>query len=324
MVQAISFDVPGDIKVLKMINLDIAPPKPDEVTIKNTACEVNFIDIYHRKGIYNLNSNPKILGISGVGYIERIGSNIDGFKEGDKVGYISQNGGAYSQKININQKHVFTIPQEIKDTIAAASIVKGLTAHYLANRTFVVKKGVAVLIHAAAGGVGQLLAQWCNINGALVLGTVGSEEKKAIARSSGCHKVINYQSEDWVAQVMKHTENLGVNCVYDAVGKATFEGSLKCLMKIGILVSYGAASGEITSIDPGKLAEKSLFFTKPTLFDYKDNRMELVLSAAELFNMISSNKLIVQDPTVLPLNQVMQAHNMLESRKTTGSIVLVP
>jgi NADPH:quinone reductase len=324
MVQAVSFENPGGIEVLKVIDVAVSPPADEEVTVKHIACEVNFLDVYHRKGIYPLDANPKIPGVSAVGYIEKLGKNVKGFREGDRVGYVCKFGGGYSVKRNINQSVIFSIPEQIPDYIAAASIVKGLTAHYLCKETFIVKPGVAVLIHAAAGGVGQILARWCNMLGALVIGTVGSEEKKGIALKAGCHKVINYQTENWVEKVLKYTNSIGVNCVYDSVGQATFSSSLECLMKIGILVSYGASSGSIQPFDIGLLSGKSLFFTKPSLFDYKENRLNLVLSAGELFENIKEELLVINEPTRFPLIEAAKAHSDLESRKTTGSSILIP
>jgi NADPH2:quinone reductase len=324
MPRAIAFEQPGSYSVLKLIDVQVPKPGPKEAKIKQKAIEVNFLDIYHRSGLYELPDNVKIPGISAVGVIEEIGSEVEGFKVGDRVGYATAPSGAYCDSRCISAELLFHIPKEIPDVVAAACLVKGMTAHYLATRVFIARPGVAVLVHAAAGGVGQMLSKWCNNAGAFVIGTVGSDIKKQTAYDSGCHEVINYSSQDWPAKVREATKGYGVNAVYDSVGKVTFDGSLECLMNFGILVLYGNSSGMVDQLEIKKLAGKSLFFTRPSLFHYKKNRMELILSASELFQNLISGSITARVQAELPLESAAEAHKMLESRNTAGSIVLVP
>lgn len=322
---AVVFDQPGDASVLQARDIPDRNPTENEVLIRHTAIEVNYIDVYHRKGFYQLSSNPKVPGVSAIGKIVALGEKVEGFMVGQKVGYATAHmGGAYSRQRCIDSSFVFDVPIDIDDRVAASCLVKGMTAHYLSHRVYIVRPGHGVLIHAAAGGVGQLLAQWCNAMGAYVIGTVGSEEKLQIARDNGCHIAINYNKPDWVAQVKAATKGFGVNAVYDSIGQATFDGSLECLMPMGIMVSYGASSGAVQNIDLSKIGAKSLFLTRPSLFDYKSDRMELVLSAQEIFTNVFDQTL---KPTIFaefPLSQAAMAHELLESRKATGSIILIP
>lgn len=322
---AIVFEQIGGPSVLQAKDVPDRKPNDNEILIRHTAIEVNYVDIYHRTGLYQLPGEPKIPGVSAVGIIVELGDKVEGFTVGQKVGYAtSPNGGAYCKQRCIDASYVFNVPVEIDDKIAAASLVKGLTAHYLSHRTYIVRPGYAVLIHAAAGGVGQLLAQWCNSMGAFIVGTVGSDEKKQIALDSGCHAVVNSRMEDWPAQVRAATKGYGVHAVYDSIGKATFEGSISCLMPMGIMISYGSSSGPLGSIDSNLISEKSLFFTRPSLFHYKRERKELVLSALEVFTNVLDGTLRPNVYAEFPLSQAVQAHELLESRKATGSIILVP
>lgn len=323
MPRAIAFEKPGDQSVLKLIDINISKPSSNEVKIRHKAIEVNYIDIYHRTGVYDLPGDPKVLGGSAVGVIEEIGSEVQGFSIGDRVGYATAIGGAYSEVRCISADLLFQIPKEIPDIVAAACLVKGLTAHYLCTRVFVARPGTAVLVHAAAGGVGQMLSKWCNNAGSYVIGTVGVDVKKAIAYESGCHEVINYSSQAWVEKLKEVTRGFGVNAVYDSVGKVTFEGSIECLMNFGILVLFGSSSGMVQNLDISKLAAKSLFFTRPSLFHYKANRKELLLSANEVFQNLINGNLVARIQAELPLADAAEAHRMLESRNTAGSIVLV-
>lgn len=324
MTKAIVFGAPGPASVLTLSEVNVEKPTAQQVRIKQTAIEVNYLDIYHRKGIYPLTSNPKIPGVSAVGVIQEIGSEVIGYNVGDRVAYATSLGGSYCNERCIDANFLFSIPKEIPDKVAAACLVKGLTAHYLATRTFIVHPGARVLIHAAAGGVGQMLSQWCNNLGAYVIGTVGSDAKRKIALDSGCHEVINYTTENWVERVKAATNGRDVNVVYDSVGKATIDGSLEVLGKIGLLVLYGSSSGAVKEIDLAKIAEKSLYFTQPSLFHYKEIRNELLLSAAELFGQLIAGTLKVRIQAELPLYDASKAHEMLESRNTMGSIILIP
>lgn len=324
MTKAIIIESPGGSDVLKLTDVKLADPAANEVQIKHTAIEVNYIDIHHRTGQYSLSNDPKIPGVSAVGYIEKLGADVTGFNEGDRVGYITPSGGAYSQARNINSNFIFAIPSEINDKLAASAIVRGLTAHFLCTRTFIVRSGMAVLIHAAAGGVGKILSQWCNHLGAYVIGTVGSDEKKQIALDNGCHAVINYNTEDLIQKVKEYSKGIFVNAVYDSVGETTFDRSLDCLMSMGIMILYGSSSGAVKTIDTDKLAAKSLFFTRPSLFHYKGNRYELILSANEVFTHIANGTIKIPEPDILPLEKAAAAHDQLEGRKMLNSIVLVP
>lgn len=322
MVRAVAVKKQGGLDVLEFIDFNCPPPSENQVQLKMKAAEVNFIDIYQRRGNYPLPNSNGILGVSGVGIVEKVGSKVKGYEIGDRVCFISRSGGAYSEVTNVDLNSCFKIPEKIETNLAASVIVKGLTAHYLACRAFVTKPGTAVIVHAAAGGVGRLLASWANFRGSLVIGTVGSEAKKEVARKHGCHVVFNYSNEDWVAKTLEVTKGIGVNCVYDGVGAATFEGSLKALMPMGIMVMYGSASGAVQTIDVAKLSAKSLFFTYPTIFDYKQNRNELLISAEELFQYIIDGNIVAGNPIVMSFSEVQKAHQMLESRAATGSIVL--
>lgn len=325
MAKAVIFEQAGAPSVLKMVDVPTKQPAKGEVLLRQTAIEVNYIDVYHRTGAYVLHNNPKIPGVSAVGVIEAVGEEVYKFKVGERVGYATSfEGGGYASHRCISQELIFPIHEGIDDRIAAGCLVKGLTAHYLANRAYICRGGTAVLIHAAAGGVGQLLAQWAKNNGAFVLGTVGSDAKKAIALDYGCHVAINYNTENWVERVKQETGGWGVTAVYDSVGKATFDGSLEVLMNIGILVSYGQSSGPVPPFDIGRLSAKSLFITRPSLLHYKKNRIELVLSANELFLNLKDGSLKPPIYREFPLEQAAEAHALLESRTYAGTIVLIP
>ena len=322
MVKAAAVKAQGGIENISFIDFNCPAPSENSVQIRMKAAEVNFIDIYQRKGAYPLPNADGILGVSGVGIIEKTGDKVKGYEIGDRVGFINKFGGAYSELVNVSTSFCFKIPEKIDSNLAASVIMKGLTAHYLACRTFITKPGTAVVVHAAAGGVGRILASWANLRGSLVIGTVGSEAKKEVARKHGCHVVFNYNSEDWVAKTLEVTKKIGVNCVYDGVGAATFDGSLKALMSMGIMVMYGSASGAVKAIDISQIAAKSLFLTFPVIFDYKQNRNELLISAEELFQRIIDEEIVVGNPIVMSISEVQKAHQMLESRSVTGSIVL--
>lgn len=322
MVRAVSVRKQGGLEALEIIDFNCPQPLDGQIQIRMKAAEVNFLDIYQRRGTFPVPNSNGILGVSGVGIIEKVGAKVKGYEVGERVGFINRSAGAYSELVNVNVSGCFKIPEKVETNLAASVIVKGLTAHYLACRAFVTKPGTAVVIHAAAGGVGRLLASWANLRGSLVIGTVGSEAKKEIARKHGCHIVINYTNEDWVAKTLEVTKGIGVNCVYDGIGASTFEGSLKSLMYMGILVMYGSASGEVKNLDLSKISARSLFLTCPNVFDYKQNRNELLISVEELFQRIIDEEIVVGNPIVMSISEVQKAHQMLESRSVTGSIIL--
>ncbi|MBA8667021.1 quinone oxidoreductase [Holosporaceae bacterium 'Namur'] len=315
------FDQVGTPEVLKIGEREEGEPLDNEVLLKHTAIGVNFIDVQTRRGSYN--STDPICGIEACGVIKKLGKKVEGFEIGQRVAYATVKSGAYSEFRCIDSKYLVAVPDHISDETIAASLVKGLTAHYLIRRVFLVREGVAVLIHSAAGGVGQILSAWCRHLGALVIGSVGSEEKKQIALKS-CHYVVNHKTADWEKEVVKFTKNIGVNAVYDAIGKDTFYKSLDCLMTGGIMVYYGHASGLVEPLDLELLKKKSLFLTCPTLFDYKANKMELILSAEEVFEMITSKVLNINIAAKFPLSQAAEAHKLLESGASSGSIILIP
>ncbi|MDF3047263.1 MAG: uncharacterized protein K0R73_381 [Candidatus Midichloriaceae bacterium] len=316
----------GGPEVLQSINYDPLPPLEDEVQIQHTAIEVNYIDIYHRRGIYPLNTDPKIPGVSAVGRVVKVGANVTEFAVGDRVCYATSDkkASAYCGITNVKQSILLKLESDFDDVLIAANLLKGITAHMLACHVYVVRPGIAVLIHAAAGGVGRILAQWCNFLGAYVIGTVGSDDKKSIALQNGCHLVINYSTEDVVAKVREITENIGVNVVYDGVGSATFDTSISCLMNVGMMVSYGSSSGIVSNINVEKIASKSLFFTRPSVYNYAAHRRELMIAFNAFLAKVNSNIIQLSKPTVFKLAEAAKAHSLLESRKNLSSLVLVP
>jgi len=324
MVNKIEISDIGGPEVLEMVEVDPGDPGPGEARIRHTAVGLNFIDTYHRTGLYPLEM-PSGLGIEAAGVVEKIGPGVTEVSPGDRIAYAGGPVGAYSQARVMPTAVLVPLPDEISDSQAAAMMIKGLTAQYLLRQTYVVKAGDTVLIHAAAGGVGLLLCQWAAHLGATVIGTVGSDEKASAARAGGCHQVIVYNRENFVERVRELTEGVGVPVVYDSVGKATWEGSLDCLRPRGLMVSFGNASGPVPAFEPGILALKgSLFVTRPTLFSYASTREELLAMSEELFDVVLSGAVKVSIRQTFPLADVAEAHRALEARETTGSTVLIP
>lgn len=321
MSHAIVIHQPGGPEVLRYESVSIPALQPEEVLVRHSAIGVNYIDIYYRKGLYS-QSLPFTPGIEAVGTVEALGDNVDGLKIGDRVAYATVTSGAYAEYRAIHRDLLVHVNDEISDEIAAASLVKGMTAHYLTRRTFMVRPDQFVLVHAAAGGVGQMICQFAKAAKATVIGLVGSDEKKPIASQSGCHYVFNYQTENWVNQVKEITGTQGIQVVYDSVGKATFLQSIECLGSFGLMVSYGQSSGPIPPFDLQLLSKNSLFITRPSLFAYKQHRMELILTAAEIYEMIKTGKLRPQIFKKFKLKDAAKAHQLLESRTSTGSIIL--
>ena len=313
----------GGPEVMRWEEVEIGQPGAGEVRVRNTAIGLNFIDTYHRSGLYPM-PVPTTLGMEGAGVVEALGPKVKGFKVGDRVAYANPIG-SYSEICLRPVARLVKIPAGVDDRIAASIMLKGMTAWYLCKRTYKVSKGDTVLIHAAAGGVGQILSQWCKHLGATVIGTVGSEEKAALAKKAGCKHVIVTSKEDFVARVKEITRGKGVPVVYDGVGKDTFMGSLDCLAPRGYMVSFGNASGAVTQFNPGVLAAKgSLFLTRPTLFNYTATPEDLAQAARELFAVIKSKAVKISINQTYPLREAAQAHRDLEARKTTGSTVLLP
>ncbi|HXG27454.1 MAG TPA: quinone oxidoreductase [Nevskiales bacterium] len=324
MSHAIRIKHTGGPEVMQWMTVTVGAPGPGEVRIRNTAIGLNFIDCYHRSGLYAL-PLPSGLGMEAVGVVEALGRDVEGLRPGDRVATIGPPVGAYAEQRLMPAARVVRVPDGVDDRTAAAAIFKGLTAHYLIFRTWPVKSGERILVHAAAGGVGQILCQWARQLGATVIGTVGSEEKAALALSRGCHHVINYNREDFARRVREITHGEGVDVVYDSVGQATFEGSLDCLRPMGLLASFGNASGPVPPFDPLVLMKKgSLYFTRASLMDYTKKREDLVAGASAVFEALAKGIIRVEIGQTYPLREAAQAHADLEARKTTGSTLLIP
>ena len=303
--------------------VEIGSPGPGQVLVRNTAVGLNFIDIYQRTGLYPL-ALPLTLGMEGAGVVEALGPKVKEFKVGDRVAYANPIG-SYAEVCVRPVERLVKIPAGVDDRIAAAIMLKGMTAWYLVKRTYKVKKGDTILVHAAAGGVGQILCQWAKHLGATVIGTVGSDDKAPLAKKAGCKHVIVTSREKFVDRVKAITKGKGVPVVYDGVGKDTFMDSLDCLAPLGLMASFGNASGAVTQFNPGVLAQKgSLFLTRPTLFTYTAKREDLVKAAQDLFAVVKSKAVRISINQTYPLRDAAQAHIDLEGRKTTGSTVLLP
>jgi len=303
--------------------VEVGSPGPGQVLVRNTAVGLNFIDVYQRTGLYP-NALPLTLGMEGAGVVEALGPKVKEFKVGDRVAYANPIG-SYAEVCVRPVERLVKIPAGVDDKIAAAIMLKGMTAWYLVKRTYKVKKGDTILVHAAAGGVGQILCQWAKHLGATVIGTVGSDDKAPLAKKAGCKHVIVTSREKFVDRVKAITKGKGVPVVYDGVGKDTFMDSLDCLAPLGMMVSFGNASGAVTQFNPGVLAQKgSLFLTRPTLFTYTAKREDLVKAAQDLFAVVKSKAVKISINQTYPLRDAAQAHIDLEGRKTTGSTVLLP
>lgn len=301
----------------------VAEPGPGEVRVRNTAVGLNYIDTYHRSGLYPM-PLPLVPGSEGAGVVEAVGSKVREFKVGDRVAY-AQPIGAYAEVLIRPVARLVKIPAGIKDETAAAMMLKGMTAWYLCRRTYRVKKGDTVVVHAAAGGVGQILCQWAKHLGATVIGTVGSDEKVALAKKVGCRHVVVMSREKLSERVKAVTRGKGVPVVYDGVGKDTFMESLDCLSPLGLMVSFGNASGAVSPVNIGVLAQKgSLFLTRPTLVNYVSAREDLLTAARELFAVVKKGAVKITINQRYPLREAAQAHRDLEARRTTGSTVLLP
>ena len=313
----------GGPEKMRWEEIQVDEPGPGEVQVRNTAIGLNFIDVYHRNGLYPMQL-PTTLGMEGAGVVEKVGPKVKGFKVGDRVAYANPIG-AYAEVLNRPVARLVKIPAGIDDRTAASIMLKGMTAWYLCRRTYKVKKGDTILVHAAAGGVGQILCQWAKHLGATVIGTVGSEEKAAIAKKAGCKYVIVTSKEKFVERVKEITKGKGVPVLYDGMGKDTFMDSLDCISPLGMMVSFGNASGAVPPLNLGLLAQKgSLFVTRPTLFTYTAEREELERAAKELFAVVKSRAVKISINQTYALKDAAQAHIDLESRKTTGSTVLLP
>jgi NADPH2:quinone reductase len=314
----------GGPEVLDLSEVSLGSPGPEEIKVTNHAIGLNYIDTYHRSGLYPLKL-PSGIGLEAAGTIDEVGSNISEFNKGDNIAYASAPLGAYSQQRIIPAKIAVKIPDGISHKLAAAVMTKGLTTHYLICKTYLLKAGEKVLFHAAAGGVGQIFAQWANSIGARVIGTVGSDEKIEVAKANGYEHVINYSKEDFVKEVMRITNNAGVPAVFDGVGKKTFEGSIACLKPRGMMVSFGNASGPLDLVNvPKDIQSKSLYLTRPTIGHYFTNRKELQAGADAIFEKIKYGKIKIKIFKEYKLQDARLAHEDLEARKLTGPAILIP
>jgi len=325
MPKAIRIHEYGGPEVLRWEEVEVGDPGPGQLRVRHGAVGLNYIDVYHRTGLYPLPSLPWTLGMEGAGWVEAVGEGVAEFKVGDRVAYASPPVGAYAEVRLIPADRVVALPEAIDDPTAAAMMLQGMTAQYLLRRTYRVQPGDAILLHAAAGGVGLIASQWARHLGATVIGTVGNDEKAELARAHGCHHAIVYTRENFVERVREITGGQGVAVVYDSVGKDTFTGSLDCLRPLGMMVSFGNASGPVPPFEPGILAAKgSLFLTRSTLMTYTAKRVDLVASAAELFEVVASGVVNIEVRQTYPLAEAARAHRDLEARRTTGSTVLLP
>ncbi|MDP6804231.1 MAG: quinone oxidoreductase [Rhodospirillales bacterium] len=325
MAKAIRIHEHGGPEVLRIEDVDVGRPGPDEVRVRQTAIGLNYIDVYFRTGLYPVAELPTMIGLEGAGVIEEVGPNVTGLDVGRRIAYASRPIGAYADERLIAAESVVPLPDAIDDRTAAAMMLKGMTAHYLLHACHAVAPGDTILVHAAAGGVGLILCQWGKHLGAEVIGTVGSDEKADIARAHGCDHVIVYARENFAARVREITDGAGVGVVYDSVGKATFEGSLDCLRPRGMMVSFGNASGKTDPVDLLALgARGSLFLTRPSLMNYTETRDELVERASGLFAAVEAGHVKITVNQIYPLSDAARAHADLEARATTGSTVLIP
>ncbi|BBO83454.1 quinone oxidoreductase [Desulfosarcina ovata subsp. sediminis] len=325
MSKAIVIHQTGDPTVMQWENFDPGEPCPGEVRLRQEAVGLNFIDIYHRTGLYPLPALPAVPGLEGAGLVESVGTGVSEFKPGDRVAYAGVPPGAYAQERCIPAHRLVRLPDAINTRQAAGMMLRGMTARYLLFGCYPVKAGSRILVHAAAGGVGTLLCQWGRHLGAEVIGTVGSVEKAELAKQNGCQHPILYAETDFVAAVKEITDGQGVDVVYDGVGQATFMQSLDCLRPMGIMVSFGQSSGAVAPLDVGLLSAKgSLFLTRPSLMAYTAKRDDLLAHARDLFDVVTAGAVKIAIGQTYPLEAAAQAHQDLESRKTTGSTVLIP
>jgi NADPH2:quinone reductase len=325
MVHAIRIHEHGGPEVMRWEEVEVGEPGPGQVRLRQTAVGLNYIDTYHRSGLYKLAQLPAILGTEGAGIVEAVGPDVATLKVGDRVGYAMPMVGAYAEARLAPADRLIPLPSWIEDQQAAAMLLQGMTAQFLLRSTYAVQPGDTILVQAAAGGVGLILCQWAKHLGATVIGTVSSDEKAELARAHGCDHTIIYSRENFVTRVRDLTGGQGVPVVYDGVGRTTFLDSLDCLRPRGLMVLFGAASGPVSPLDLQLLAAKgSLYVTRPTLFTYVAKREELMASAADLFEVVHAGGVTIPVRQTFALRDAAEAHRALESRRTTGSTVLLP
>jgi len=304
---------------------DPGRPATGEVLIRHEAVGLNFVDVYHRSGLYPLPALPAVPGLEGAGVVEEVGLEVSEFSVGDRVAYAGLPPGAYAETRCIPAHRLLKLPENISTHQGAAMMLQGMTARYLLHGCYPVNSGSHLLIHAAAGGVGSILCQWASHLGATVIGTVGTREKAEIALANGCHHPICYNEEDFVVRVKDITDGAGVDVVYDSVGRTTFMKSLECLRPMGTMVSFGQSSGPLPPLDTGVLAAHgSLFLTRPSLMNYTEKRDDLIAHARDLFAVVGSGAVKIEVKRSYPLSEAERAHRDLEARKTTGSGILIP
>jgi NADPH2:quinone reductase len=325
MPNAIRIHQNGGSEQLKYESIELPPVSAGDISVRHSAIGLNYIDVYQRTGLYPIQSFPAIIGLEAAGTITQIGDAVSEFNVGDRVAYASPPMGAYADERVMPAASVVRLPDTIDLDTAAAMMLQGMTVQYLVKQTYQVQPGDAVLIHAAAGGVGLIACQWLKHLGATVLGTVGSEEKAELARAHGCDHTILYREQDVAAMVREITDGKGVQVVYDSIGQSTLEASLDSLATRGLLVSFGNASGPVTNFNFGMLAQKgSLYVTRPTLMTYIAERANMVKMAEDLFNVVDSGIVKININQRYKLSDAAQAHDDLEARRTTGSTILVP
>jgi NADPH2:quinone reductase len=323
MVHAIRIHQNGGPEVMKWDSVEVGEPGPGQVRLKQHAVGVNYIDTYHRSGLYKM-PLPMVIGSEGAGEVTAVGPGVTDFKVGDRGAYAGAVGG-YAEERLMPADRLVKLPASIEYKTAAAMMLQGMTVRYLLRQTYKVDKNTTMLLHAAAGGIGLIASQWAKHLGATIIGTVSTPDKAELAKAAGCTHVINYKTEDFVKRTRELTDGQGVDVVYDAVGKDTYPGSLDCLKPLGLFVSFGNASGPITNFDILLLSSKgSLYATRPTLVTYTAKRADLLANANELFDVVSKGIVKININHTYPLKDAAQAHKDLEGRKTTGSIVLLP
>ena len=324
MTRIIKIEKTGGPEVLKLATINLEKPAQEEVTIEHKAIGLNFIDTYHRSGLYPIEL-PSSIGVEATGIIKEIGSKVKGFSVGDSVAYAGAPLGAYSSERNYPVKNLIKVPAGINLEVVATLMTKGLTAYYLLYKTYPVSSNETILFHAAAGGVGQVFCQWAKSLGCKVIGTVGSDDKISIAKNNGCDFVINYSKDDFAKKVLEFTKGKGVPVVYDGVGKNTFHKSIECLKTRGMMVSFGNASGSLENIDVKKsIQPKGLYFTRPSMWHYLSTQDELKVAANIMFEKIKFGQIKINIFKKYRLDDVKQAHEDLESRKIVGSAIIIP